>query len=362
MRHYTCPKCFRRYLVGQYNYLCGNEACVNCRDHDHPVKAGGRFSPTPICSACGRELSVRLCPGCGAELPAGVETGQECAISVIGGEQAGKSHYLAVLINQLKNEIGKAFDCTLYAQGGDKTLRHYEQAYYKPLFVEKHCLESTREESLEPLYYSLVFGNRKKGKNTNLTFYDTCGGNFEDARLLEQFNQSIVHSKGLLFLIDPMELPRLREYTGQSGGEEQASHAGDILTRVIHLIRSQSKMGSLSRKIPIPIAVCLTKIDKLEKFLDVSSCLRYPSRLLEPGSFDSIEFHNTSLEVQSMLEGWSDRQLINQITSQFEKYAFFGISALGADPQPSGAVSRPVPLHTADPLLWLLWTNGSLSF
>lgn len=365
MKQIFCPKCFARFYPEQRQLVCRSNGCsrkgIPFSEDEAVIEEGQQ----PYCAECGREITTRLCPRCGFELGSQVAGEELLGISVVGAEGVGKSHYLTVLLNSMKNEMAKVYGCALYPMGGDITLEQYDRKYFRPLFVNGQCIPSTAQEDVEPLIYSLVFAEDAKpggakggGLSASLTFYDACGANFESERVMEEGNRSIYNSKGILFLIDPTQLPEIRDLRIAQGKAVCESDAFNQLARTIHLIRSGSGQNDVAKKISIPIAVCITKMDILKQSLDISSFLRYESRHMKQASFDRVDFNSCNLEVMSLLEIWGGKELVNQITSQFENCGFFAFSALGAEPSAEGRVGHITPHRVMDPMLWLLWRNG----
>lgn len=125
---FLCPRCFELQSLDSIEYICSNTSttskCQHASDRmpQHPANA-----KKPVCEECGQPLVTKVCPKCGGELPLNIGTAKSYPIAIIGAKETGKSNYVAVLINQLKNEIGHAFNCALMACG-DKTLNRYLQS------------------------------------------------------------------------------------------------------------------------------------------------------------------------------------------------------------------------------------------
>ena len=127
----------------------------------------------------------------------------------------------------------------------------------------------------------------------------------------------------------------------------------DIIKLVINIIKSRRKIKGC---IDIPIAMAFTKTDLLSKYdiLPEDSCLREESAHTSNGVFVKSDFENTNIEMQSLLENFLEDELA-QLLKQFSNYAFFGLSALGDNPDNSNKLARqPEPIRVLDPLLWLL--------
>lgn len=356
-----CPKCFARYPSEQRMLVCQNQSCP---DSGTSIResASVLIDGQPHCPRCSLELTVRLCPRCNFEFSGHNAGAEMLGISVVGAERCGKSHYLSVLVNSLRKEMSKAYGCALYPLGGDNTIEQYNRHYFHPLFVQGRCVSSTQQEDVEPLIYSLVFPDsntrsKNSGKTANLTFYDACGANFNSVRTLEQSNRNIYNSRGILFLIDPTQFITVRERRRAAGKTVNDVDPVTIISRIIHLIRAGAGQSDVRKKITIPIAVCLTKMDIVRPWLDPASFIRCRSRHLNQPSFDSIDFESCSLEVISLIESWQGKELVNQVKSQFANYGFFAFSSLGQEPTSDGTIQHIQPHRVMDPLLWILNKN-----
>lgn len=351
MKTILCPKCFTKSPVADLPYGCANS---DCSREAVPTTVEGRDTQ---CSACQQPMTMRFCPDCGFQLSVGKDSAESLPLSIVGTQGSGKSHYLSVLINEIRHSVGKAYNCSLYPLGGDDTILQYEKYYYDPLFLEKETLQSTVQDMIRPLMYSLVFNEEASGKTCNLTFYDACGENFSNERIMANYNRSVFNSRGILFLVDPSQLPGLREEFQQRGLPVSEEDFSAQLGRTIQLIRQGRGLDNLNNKIDIPIAICVTKMDLVRQRLDASSFLRYPSRHLQQDAYELVDHNACHMEMEALLNNWQANELINQVKSQFEHTAFFGISALGNAPATDGTVSHVTPFRVSDPFLWLLAKN-----
>lgn len=357
----VCPNCFQRHATEEYSYTCTHSSCERA---GLPIPAGEILDSggNPLCPACKSTLIERLCPSCGFPVIIDDDTVPTLPISIVGAEGCGKSNYLSVLVDQLRRRISKAYDCALYPLGGDETISNYDSRYYQPLFVRGQCITSTIQDEVTPLLYSLVFsGQPPAGKSCNLTLYDACGANFRSEKVMADYNRSIYNARGILYFIDPFQLSAVRDNLKSSGRAVSNDDAGTLLSRTIHLIRQGGNRKNIRRKIDIPIAVCITKTDMIRPLLDPSSFTLYPSRHDRAGKFDIHDFTSASLEVQSILESWSEVEIVNQVTSQFADYGFFALSSLGSAPSAANSINHIAPHRVIDPILWILWKNRIIS-
>lgn len=357
MRSAICPKCFSRVNEEQWVYRCRTR---ECKDRDKAVAVSavqrGRGGES-ACPACGESYPAPLCPDCGYPLHVDESASAALSVSIAGAAGSGKSHFLAVMLEELKQRVSTVYDCSLFPLGGDDTIEQYDRKYYQPLYVRGETLESTDQNDVYPLIYSLVFQQDRNVRAINLTVYDACGANFESIAAMSDFNRNLYHSGGIIFMIDPAQLSVIAEWQAAHGIKRSGPDVSAVLARTVHLLRAGSGQKNLRQKLETPIAVCLTKLDSVAELIDPASFLMAPSRHMREAAFNVMDFQTCSLEAQSMIEAWGGGDLLRQITSQFSDCGFFGFSALGSSPSDGGSVGHVVPNRVTDPLLWLLWKN-----
>jgi len=353
----SCPKCLGR--LENYRYACNAPGCAKvgipaCQGQEFDQQ--NKTAQTYACSECGQPMAMRICPDCGFELEADEMRRGFLSISIIGSEGSGKSNFLAVLIDQLRSEMCKVYGCTLYPTGGDRTMNHYERHYRRPLFEHGVCVTSTQQEDINPLTYTLLFSSKEKaaGQTVGLAFYDSCGKMLETGPEMAAHNKSLYSSGGIVFLIDPSQLPAIRESRKASNMPVLNSDAQALLLRAVHLIRNGLSIEGANTKINIPIAVCLTKLDTLYPHLDSASFIGDASRHLRRPMLNASDISSCNLEMMALLESWGGGELVRHVSSHFSDYCFFGISALGSAPGTQNEINRVSPHRALDPLLWLL--------
>ena len=350
-----CPKCFEP--VDKAVYACQTPGCTRADVPQDGERHRRDESNAPICAQCGKPLSARVCPRCFHPLDRDAGDLPKLPFVIIGASGCGKSNYLSVLIDQIRHDMGKAYNCALYPLGCDATMDLYDRLYYHPLFVQGRCPSTTESEDVEPLDYSLVFSGGA-GRTCSLAFYDSCGTTFDSEKTVAQYNRGLPKAKGILLLIDPSQLPVVGESFAAQGLPVIKEDISALLLRIIHLIRAETSLTSIHNKIPIPIAVCLTKLDMVQHLLDPSSFVKYTSRHLREPQFDRVDWDSCNLEAQSLIESWAGKELMNQIQAQFADSSFFAFSALGAQFSPDRPITHVSPHRVLDPFLWLLWRNG----
>lgn len=369
MAKYVCPNCFEEQNLDEVEYICTNtDKNINCQNAASKIPIKPENKKKPTCDICHKPLTTMICPKCGFELPGNIGVIKNHPIAIIGAKESGKSNYVAVLINQLKNSVGSAFHAALIPTGGDKTINRYNAEFYDPVYRHKTCVKGTDEGKVEPLIYSMVFEGKKKlfskpkGKAVSVTFFDTAGENLKSEAQMSTHNRYLCHADGIILLLDPLQLPTVRdELNGKIRLPEENEDAATILNRTISIIRNGTNNMDFARPIDIPIAIVFTKIDAVDDLIDPSSCLKNESSHIRSGYFNKLDFNDSNQEMQSLVEKWSGQELIQLVSQQFTKYAFFGLSALGSNPDyETGLIPKFRPFRVADPFLWILCEHGMI--
>lgn len=149
-----CPYCFEYFNLKDTPFRCSSppSRCAPEKDEVYsaawektPIprgkvlnSAGGfneRFSKSMRCKDCGNPSHKRLCPHCHMELPQTTGQFKNYIFAVIGAKDSGKSHYIAVLIDQIKKRIGPDMGLLLTAEN-DFTINRYANDFYAPIFKD----------------------------------------------------------------------------------------------------------------------------------------------------------------------------------------------------------------------------------
>ena len=361
----SCPKCLGD--VSNYRYTCRSPGChvagIPAEIIEETEEAGQKpRQSAPPCVQCGEPMTMRICPDCGFELaPEEMQRGF-LSVSIVGSGGCGKSNYLAVMIDQLRSQMCKVYGCTLYPTGGDRTMDYYEREYHRPLFEQGVCVPSTEQEDINPLTYTLLFSGQGKepSSSVGLAFYDSCGKNLEHQHEMAAYNRNFCASGGILLLLEPSQLPVIKEARKASKMPVLEADVQALLLRAVHLLRGGLSLGETDAKIDIPIAICLTKLDTLYAQLDPASFVKDPSRHLRRPMLNAADISSCNLEVMALIESWGGGELVRHVQTHFSDYSFFGMSSLGGMPGSKNEVNRISPHRVLDPLLWLLWRKQIL--
>ena len=373
-----CPFCFEYFQLRQTPFRCNNTRSP-CEFEVDPIldrhwgdsrKLGKVLSPARRfvrgvkCDSCGKLSTKRLCPHCHADLPHTTGSLKSVIFAVIGAKEAGKSHYLATLIAQLK-AYGGGLNLLLTAEN-DETTARYNSDFYDPVYCKHRPISATASGLADrrvqrPLVYRLKHNGKRWGRRSVLlVFFDTAGEDLDSDDTMSAVNRYIYRSDGLLLLVDPLQLPRVRDQLGSSGGLPVINtETSDIVTRVTRLIEIGRGIRA-SDRIPIPLAVAFSKFDAVKALVDAQFQLHNAAR--HDGGFDHHDFQAINGEMMALLDEWGGQHLVHQVKTRFKKHGFFGVSALGCNPHTTGDIPHVVPQRVEDPFLWLLAENGLLGW
>ncbi|MBC2580434.1 hypothetical protein [Clostridium sp. DJ247] len=374
--YYICPYCFSKHSLSDVGFICKNdpEICKNAREatilKPKNTENKNEMPDSVFCTECGDKTHIKICPTCQAELPFAIGQYDDLVFAVIGAKEAGKSHYIAVLIDKIMNQIGSAFNCSLTAVN-DGTINRYRNDFYNPVFKRSELIRVTRSAKSDssvkqPLIYNLTFkdqgilGSFFKSKRISnvvtIAFFDTAGEDLDSEDTMKTVNRYIYNSSGIIFLLDPLQLENVREMLPPGTSlPEQNTEIEDLLSRTANLIRKANGI-KMDKLIDIPVAVAFSKIDAVEPLVDSSSCIHYSSNHINKACFDLSDFQDMNGTMESLVRSWGGENFANQLSSNFKEYGYFGITALGCNPE-SDKITKLRPHRVEDPFLWLLYKH-----
>ncbi len=406
-KEYICPYCFAKVDLNTVHYVCSGQTCARTfaasmastrnADASKYVSTDGQneidyekslfYGKEPrgpeavvarnhiirnssgTCDVCRRPVYNRVCPVCHNPIPPGAEEDGNRIFVILGPKSVGKSHYIAVLINQLKNYVSAEFNGVLNAATDGTTLK-YRDMYYRRLFEEKRKLPPTKSyelsnESREPLIYYLRIFDSEKPKVFTFAFFDTAGEDLitSDKMMSLSLNSFIAKAAGIVYLVDPLQVRYINQRIHVDNKPPVGPDVSDVLNNICQIIRTNTKTSSKS-KINIPLAVVLTKSDVLFKnpedeeedkvLFGQCSSLHIPR---EHSKFDKENFEQIDAELTEYLHRCLGDNFI-QLVGGFEEHCFFAVSALGCNPVGSSLPRGVSPMRVEDPFIWLLNREG----
>lgn len=365
-----CPYCYEEVKTTELKFYCKN--CKQFVNYNPSFfeKCGLKTKTHILCPKCNQRTSVKRCPHCNEELPFSIDSIPNMSIAIVGAQDSGKSHYIAMLIKQL-GELGGAF--TLRALN-DETVNRYERDFYNPLFNRREIINKTqsgkaRHDLTHPLIYSLHC--KWKNKSILLKFFDTAGEDLESGvTRMESLNRYICSASGIICLLDPLQLENVRSALSNciSKNDLPIKNLGteQIVKNVTELISNDSyNTGrNFSGLIDIPLAIAISKTDALVS--DTSYPLLFDSQspLFQDGLCKGAFSLGDFTRINSLMHDWvalADNNTISE-AERYQSVGFFGFSALGNQTQFNGnarvLTCTPRPCRVLDPFIWILWKNG----
>jgi len=373
-----CPHCFEYFMLKDTPFRCSNYDCSNEKDTIYEKHWGRKplkrviepkgdffegFKRSKSCDECNTITYKRICPHCHETLPLTTGEYKNHIYAVIGGPDSGKTHYIAVLINLLMNELGPKMNFILDALD-DETRIKYRRDFYKPLFENHEVIPKTpsaraNRNVKKPLIYGIsILKNKKIINYLTLVFFDTAGEDLNSEDTMVVVNKYIYRSDGIIMLIDPLQIVGVRnKLPNVDKPVSISSQSLDILSRTTQLIEKGLTLTPTD-KINIPLAVSFTKMDAVEGLLEGDFQLKHKSNHHKGLNLDDIEAVNS--EMKALLSEWGENALIQLATTRYKDNKFFGLSALGTNPHRTQKVDKIIPNRIEDPFLWLLYKSGIL--
>ncbi len=372
MTELICPYCFARAKRKELHLRCPEE----CRTDAEYFPGTAKRCPH------GRESSTaRFCPHCHNRLEYDYITTKSRIVAMIGSRESGKSTYVGVLIHELRNTVGAAFNGMSAELVGDNSRNRYRALFAGPMYARGETVAATNpiraERRLEPLLFMLRFPKTRRSMirrprirglamRDRLTaammiFYDTAGEDILKEERLGRLAAYLDAADGIIFIVDPLQISSVRRAIGDSTPTpENAPDQIEMIQRLAELLRERRKMTS-AQKISTPLAIALTKTDALNGVLSDHSPLRQPGP--HHGVYDDADGQHVHDEARATLSAWTaGDNLLNTVNNNFSTYRYFGLSALGAPPTSKTQISPSGihPLRVEDPMLWLLGRFGQI--
>ncbi len=382
MRKLVCPYCFEPFPRNQRSFRCINPNPSSCSaEPDRPLGTYQRLPTAPslpkvfgapsgwlrppagaLCS-CGVKTTKSVCPHCHNELPSQFGATESHTIALIGAKEAGKSHFIAVLVHELTNRVGHRLNAALNALD-EQTIRRYKQDFRRYIYDQREVIPGTlsaraRMDVRYPLIYRLSIERKRLAAfkqlfATSLVFFDTAGEDLNSIDLMATETKYIANSDALIFLLDPLQIPSVRHRLGSAVDLPSVNtEPQEIISRVTRLIR-ESRGLSPTTRITTPVALVFSKIDVVRSLVEPGSPIHRAST--HDGSFNLLDAEQLNDSMRAYVSEWVGPGLDTTLRHDFEKFRYFGISALGSSPDRQGRLPMGVsPFRVEDPLLWLLY-------
>ena len=348
-----CPSCHRRVGVPVYE-------CPSCQDLHRTLVPGPLGVLVRTCR-CREELPTLLVRGrsrlrshcshddCRGVLPLGGLTVPTRHVPLVAGKVAGKTVHVMAAIADLRahsNGTGPEF-------GDEHTRTTFEQ-------VEKQLEDVAAVPSTlptAPLRAATFFHGTGSARRL-VYLYDAAGERYQTSDDVAGL-RFLGATAGVLFVIDPLAFDPVRTRMEESDvvlPMHSTELPDGVVGRFTAGLREHGGRSSADR-IPVPVAVVLTKCDVLVD----GGPVRHPYDDLGEG--DDCRAAR-SAAVERWLETTAgEGGLVRQLHTDYERIGYFAVSALdvfGTTDRTSTRTGRAVGNDAPSaPLRWLLGTEGT---
>lgn len=347
----VCPYCFATTSKHLLHLRC-QETCPTVEV----------FPPSRRCPHGSEPVRSRFCPECSGKLEYDYLNTEGRTIALIGASSAGKSTYIGVLVHELRNKVGAAFNGMSLEFVGDQSRQRYEQDFGGPLYrkgLAPNMTMRVRRDLLPPALLLTLkfpqprrFGRASAIKPAMMTFFDTAGEDVDRGEDIGRLARYLDSAEGIILLVDPLQIPGVSASVPGGAGGVGAAEQSKVVTLLAALLREQRGLPP-TKRIKTPLAIALSKTDALNGMFPEHSPLR--RRHEHPGAYDDSDGRHVHDEVRAWLQHWHGAEFDNIVANNFSDYRYFGLSALGTPPDGRTLSAAGVhPLRVEDPLLWLL--------
>jgi hypothetical protein len=377
-RDVLCPYCFEKWSTAVAAYRClgtDETRCPKRPDEDSgkfrgiaaPLEGrilvrrgrlGMAFTPKPghpVRCDCGSP-TYPVCPACHSRLPQLYTESHSHSMALIGTKASGKSHFVTVVLHELDHRVGPRMKGSLMLLD-EYTRARMTNELLPRLYEQQVVLEATRSAVTDiatrlPLAARLSLGAGKSTRHSNLIFFDAAGEDLQSLSILEREARYVTQSDGVIVLIDPLQIPTIRdELQGSTDLPEISQDAMTMLTRVAALTREARGIPA-HKPIDVPIALVVSKLDAIRSLLPENhSALASADSSI---AYDRIDAQNVNDTVRADLAAWLGEGFDSFVQKNYATVGHFAVSALGSTPV-GGQLSRGVSPHRVeDPVLWML--------
>jgi hypothetical protein len=293
----------------------------------------------------------------------------------VGSKGSGKTVLMTVLVKHLREVIGRRFGADIRIAtdnpDGHQGLSDYQATREIPLYSDRTLPTGTervgsaaRQRATPVVLRWRQETTRRFGpaiKSTVLSFVDTAGEDLNDldtAFTLEYI--SVCDS--LIITLDPFALPGARARLNLPEAAIQVADDVplDIVSHITELLRTEGKIKN-KKRISMPVAIVFTKIDAFYPVLDRQNPIMATASGL--AAYENADGQAVHEHMLALLHEWNAADIDNHMRLNYNDYRYFGVSALGAEPDYGGGIVAPggvQPHRVEDPVLWLLSKAGAV--
>jgi signal recognition particle receptor subunit beta len=336
-----CPHCYETIYLPKFT--C--PSCGKVHEQLHPGRCGVLFVRCacnrfflPCVSFTGRSFLASSCPSCSGELPAA--NPKHFSIAIIGGNNAGKTAFIAAMSNLYKAMIKHKHILDIEGKPDN---------YFSELYDMYYSGKASADN--ESRTYTIVH-NYWKIKTDNLVLYDTLAKYI----VSDSFPRSpkyFRYCNGIILMIDPLSVQHVqKEFKDKNGIETKYDSSDDTNQMVVQFIHQYNTIcgfstGTMSS---IPVAVVINKVDieivKREIGMDKIKELYGEN----PSLYNNDENTAKDQICREYLTKIGLINVLNNIEAIFSNVSFFPVSAAGHALKEGKAFA---PIGVMEPIAWI---------
>lgn len=388
----ACPYCYQELDVNQVAFRCSGRAAAGCtpctkgRDYQRELHFNDSTPVLPIvgtptgrvdtvggyitdvtptlakdsatCEFCFGETRIRVCPECHSMLPFGL-TNESPLLGLVGVRNSGKTVYLSVLDQELRDNVAKQFNASIDTPGGQSGLAAELRTNRNAMAQQRRLPLQTASSSVKtPVVYEWKYQAGRSIRSSVFSFYDTAGEDVSNQNAAVQ-QKYLSQVSGVILLLDPYAFSENINLP-DSDAAGQVDTPESTLDAITYVLQTAGNVKR-NKKIKVPLAVVVSKIDAFFDEFPTNHPLRTPAS--KEAAFDDVQSQSIHDHMQALIAKWGGNSLLSKLDMEYETYRIFGVSALGAPPQMDGqqkVVDQRglLPHRVADPVLWLLAERG----
>jgi len=336
-----CPHCYETFYLPKF--IC--PSCGKIHEQLLPGRCGVLFVRCacnkvflPCASFTGRSFLDSRCPSCSGELYAA--NAKHFSVAVIGGNNAGKTAFIAALSNLYKSMIKHKRFLTIEIKPDN---------YFNELHDVYHSGKNAADN--ESRAYSIIHEYWKM-KTDNLVLYDTLAKYI----ISDSYPRSPKYFRfcnGIILMIDPLSVQHVqKELKDEIGMETRYDFSDDTNQMVVQFIHQYNTICGFSTGVmsSIPVAVIINKVDieivKREIGGDVIKTLYNEN----PAAYNNNENNAKDQICREYLAKIGLINVLNNIEAIFTNVSFFPVSAAGHVPKEGKAFA---PIGVVEPVAWI---------
>ncbi len=342
---FICPRCateHTRLWPSVYGIL--SHRCKTCN-----TKLATLRLKIPGLKISERDKIRRICPHCRVQMNAGIGTGTNIHVPIIGGPLAGKSNYIVMATKEFKHLYEKTYHYKITF-----TDSKHEREFTESVRRLSSGRELVKTPDMIAHAYNLKIQSPRSPVPKLAYIYDMAGEVYfssENTQMQEYYK----YIDGIIFVIDPFAIPDYVYYHQT----EIARYQSAIRPSTLDVMQTYERMFQMfedsvglrkGKRFPHPIAIVVTKVDALNLEQEIGAQAAKNLMLQKPAL---TEDDAINVLVREFLCRHGLDHFVRDAEMQFSKVRYFSCSALGRMPEQLN--TNPFqPLRVANSLIWLL--------